>query len=118
MTNEAEAKIELGVIPDAREVFGRRYQKFSQLVGEFKAAQEVKRQAEAEAKRIDKLLQEFWTDCQAKTVMDDKLKVTLVQSSNSHISKERLIELGVAATVIRDATKTVYYSFVKVTEGK
>jgi hypothetical protein len=118
MTNEAAAKVEIGVAPDAKEVFGRRYQRFSHLVGELRAANEVKKQADEESKRLNKELQSMWADVEAKTVVDDGARVTLAQSSNSHISKERLLELGVTATVIRDATKVVEYSFVKVTEPK
>ena len=118
MTNEAAAKMEIGVCPEAKEVFGRSYSKFTRLVGELRAANEVKKQADEESKRLNKELQSLWSDVEAKTVMDDGAKVTLVQSSNSHISKERLLELGVTATIIRDATKVVEYSFVKVTEPK
>lgn len=118
MTNEAEAKIDIGIAPEAKEVFGRKYQRFTHLVGELRAANEVKKQADEESKRLNKELQSIWADVEAKTVVDDGAKVTLVSSSNSHISKERLLELGVTATVIRDATKVVEYSFVKVTESK
>src|SRR6267142_3491414 len=117
MTNEATAKVEIGIAPEASEVFGRRYRKFTQLVGELRAANEVKKQADEESKRLNKELQLMWSDVEAKTVIDDGAKVTLVSSSNSHISKERLLELGVTATVIRDATKVVSYSFVKVIES-
>lgn len=118
MTNEAEAKVDLGVIPDAKEVFGRRYKTFIGLVEELRSANEVKRQAEAESKRLNGLLQEMWADCEAKTVTDDRVKITLVSSSNSHVSKEKLLELGVPATVIRDATTIKAYQYVLVTEPK
>jgi|SRR6267142_5272113 len=118
MTNEAEAKLDLGIAPEAVEVFGRRYKRFTQLVGELRAANEVKKQAEAESKRLNGELQVMWADVDAKTVMDEGARVTLVQSSSSHISKEKLLEAGVLATVIRDCTKISSYSFVKVTEPK
>jgi hypothetical protein len=116
MTNEET--VELGIIPEAVEVFGGRYKKFAYLVGELRAANEVKKQAEAESKRLNGELQLMWADVEAKTVTDEGCKVTLVQSSNSHISKEALLQAGVLATVIRDCTKVVNYSFVKVTEAK
>lgn len=118
MTNEAAAKMEIGIAPEAKEVFGRRYQRFAHLVGELRAANEVKKQADEESKRLNKELQSIWADCEAKSVTDDGARITLVSSSNSHISKERLLELGVTATIIRDATKIVEYGFVKVTESK
>lgn len=118
MTNEAAAKVDLGIVPMASEVFGRRYRKFTELVAELSAANQVKKQADEESKRLNAELQAMWADVPAKTVLDDRVRITLVQSSNSHISKERLLELGVTATVIRDATKTVEYSYVKVTEPK
>lgn len=118
MTNEAAAKLELNIIPNAKEVFQRNYRKFNKLVEELRAANEVKSQAEAESKRLNKELQTLWADCEAKTVLDGGCKVTLVSSSNSHISKERLVEAGVPVSVIQLATKVVEYQFVKVTETK
>lgn len=118
MTNEAEAKLDLNIVPEAAEVFGRRYKKFTQLVGELRAANEVKKQADEESKRLNQELQSMWADVEAKTVLEDGCKVTLVSSSNSHVSKELLLGAGVAATVIRDCTKVVNYSFVKITEAK
>jgi hypothetical protein len=105
-------------IPEAVDVFGSRYKRFTQLAGELRAANEVKKQAEAEAKRLNAELQLMWADVETKTVMDEGARVTLVQSSSSTINKERLLELGVLATVIKEATKTTNYSFVKITEGK
>jgi hypothetical protein len=118
MTNEAEAKLDLGVVLDAKEVFGRRYRHFTDLVGELQASNEVKKQAEAESKRLNGLLQEMWADVPAKTVMNDGAKITLVSSSNSHISKDALLLAGVPATVIRDCTKVTPYQYVLVTEPK
>lgn len=113
MTTEAEA-----TIPEAIDVFGQGYRKFTQLTGELRAANEVKKQAEEESKRLNKELQLMWADVDAKTVMDDGCKVTLVSSSNSTINKELLIQAGVLASIIRDCTKIVEYQFVKVTEAK
>lgn len=103
---------------EAAGVFGARYRKFAQLVGELRAANEVKKQAEDESRRLNKELQSMWADVEAKTVVEDGCKVTLVSSSNSTISKEKLLEAGVLASIIRDCTNTVNYQFVKVTEAK
>jgi hypothetical protein len=112
------AETESVAVPEAGEVFGPQYRRFTQLVGELRAANEVKKQAEAEAKRLNNDLKLMWADVEAKTVTDEGARVTLVQSSNSTINKEKLLELGVTATVIRDATKTTTYTYVLVTEGK
>ncbi len=118
MTNEAEAKVDLGVVPDAKEVFGRRYKTWLSLVEELAASNEVKKQAEAESKRLNGLLQDLWADCEAKKVMAGDLPVHLVQSHNSTVSKELLLEAGVAATVIRDCTKVTPYSYILIGKPK
>ena len=118
MTREAEAKIELGIVPAASEVFGRKYRKFTELVADLRAVNELKRSAEEDSKRLNKELQSMWADVDAKTVLDNGAKVTLVSSSNSSIDKVKLVELGVRADIIVAATKTTAFQFVKITAAK
>src|SRR5260221_78280 len=113
-----EAKVELGITPEASEVFGRRYGKFASLVSDLRAVNDMKREAEAESKRINGLLQEMWSDVDTKTVTDCGTKITLVSSSNSSISKDTLVELGVPVDVIVKATKVSPYKYVLVTAPK
>jgi|SRR6266850_2273615 len=114
----ANAKAELNIIPEASEVFGRRYNRFIELVTDLRNVNDIKREAEAESKRINSLLQEMWADCEHKTVMDNGTKITLVPSSNSSISKTALLELGVSADVIVGATKVTPYEYVLITPLK
>jgi|SRR5271166_142731 len=105
-------------VPLAQDVFGSHYKRFNSIVEELRAANEVKKQAEEESKRLNKLLQEMWADVGAKTVVNDSYRVTLVSSSNSSISKEKLFEAGVSLAIIEKATKTTSFSYVKVSENK
>lgn len=114
----AAEKAELGIVPDAKEVFGRRYATFASLVSDLVSVNAIKKEAEAESKRINLDLQSMWADVGHKTVLNDGAKVTLVESSNSSIKKERLVELGVPAATIVEATVVTPYSFVKVTAAK
>lgn len=50
-----------------------------------------------------------------KSLMCDDFRVTLTDGSNSSISKERLLELGVPATTILAATKKTTYTSVTIT---
>ena len=115
----ALAKSELGIVPLASEVFGRRFSKFMELVNDLRAVNEMKRESEAESKRLNGLLQEMWADCESKTVLrEDGGKVTLVSSSNSSIKKELLVELGVPAETVKAATVVTPYQYVLITEPK
>jgi hypothetical protein len=113
-----DAKAELNITPSAEEVFGRRYPRFIGLVGDLRQVNEMKKEAEAESKRINDELQLMWADVEHKTVTDTGTKITLVSSSNSSISKEKLVELGVPAETVLAATKVTPYQYVLVTVPK
>jgi len=114
----AAEKVEIGVVPQAQEVFGRRYNKFADLVEELRQVNELKKSAEEDSKRLNKELQLMWADCEQKTVLDGGTRITLVQSSSSSINKVDLLELGVSADVILKATRVSNYEFVKITTPK
>src|ERR1700687_3178207 len=113
MTNGAAEKVKLDIVPDAKEVFGRRHQRFAHIAAELRGVNEAKKQLEKESKTLTQQLVEMWADVPTKTVIEDGARVTLVSSSSSHISKEALLEAGVAASVIIKATKSTPYQFVK-----
>jgi hypothetical protein len=118
---EVQAKAELGVTPEASNVFGRRYSKFSELVTELQAVNELKKSAEEDSRRINKELQVLWADVEFKSVVEsDGTKITLVESvSASRVDPIRLIELGVAADTVKAATVAGNpYQFVKISVPK
>lgn len=117
---EKEAKEQLGIIPTAKDIFGRRAEKFCKLASELREINEAKAQLEKEGKALGaKLIAEYWSDCDYKTLIGiDGEKITRVQSSNSSISKQALLELGVEASIILKATKSTSYEYVKVTVEK
>jgi len=52
-----------------------------------------------------------------KSVMVGDNTVTLCQGTSTHLSKTRLMELGVLADVIEQATKRTHYPYVQIREG-
>jgi hypothetical protein len=115
---EIQAREELGIIPTSRDVFGKKAVTFDRLVGDLRSAQTLKAQAEQEIKELQAKLQVYFTDSDAKTVLSEQCKVTLVQSSNTRLDKQKLLEAGVPAQTIIDATVSTPYQFVKVTPPK
>lgn len=51
-------------------------------------------------------------------VMSDDLTVSMVAGKSSHLSKTRLLELGVSPDTIASATKETRYSSLRVTQRK
>lgn len=128
---KAEMKESIGVVPTSKDVFGRRAPSFDSLVRNIAAAQRAKAEAEDEIKTLKEELEVYFADSDSKTIMSDGNKATLVLSSNSHITKKRLIDADVTALLrrlnvseseaseIMDAcTKTTSYTYVKVTPPK
>lgn len=115
---EAAAREELGVIPESKDVFGKRARTFDQLVQQIAEVQRFKAQAEKDIKALKEKLEVFYADSPSKTILSGGMRATLVMSSSSHLDKKALLEAGVAAQTILDCTKTTSYSFVKVTEAK
>ena len=119
MTNtEAAAREELGVVPESKDVFGKRARTFDTLVQQIAEVQRFKAQAEKDIKMLKEKLEVFYADSPSKTILSGGMRATLVMSSSSHLDKKALLEAGVAAQTILDCTKTTSYSFVKVTEAK
>jgi len=53
-----------------------------------------------------------------ESVQTDHYKVTVAEGQNVSISKEKLLELGVPADVIMQATRTTPYTYLVVTEKR
>lgn len=115
---EAQAMQELNIIPESRDVFGKRAVTFDRLSQQIAEAQRIKAQAERDIKDLKEKLEPFFADSDSKTIISQGCRVTLVLSHSSHLSKEMLLERGVPATTILACTKETAYSFVKVTEPK
>lgn len=119
MSSELEATQELNLIPDSETVFGRKRRiVFDNLIGEHVALANHIKQLEAEKKKLSEKIQSWLADHDTKTVMSQGHRVTLAQGSSSHLSKEKLIDAGVPASVIVKATTVREYVYVLVTAPK
>lgn len=115
---EIQARQELGIAVDSKEVFGRRAATFDKLVEDRVALKELQTQTEAELKAIDEKLKLYLADTETKTVVSGTVKVTQCQGNNSSIKKELLVEKGVPATLIAECTVHKGYSYILVTRPK
>lgn len=115
--NEAEAKEELGLVPDVRDVFHNGdLRKVSKLIDQRIELSAMKKQAEEEIKELDAKLTEMLSGADVQRVMHGTYKAQLVAGTNSHISKELLLEKGVSASVIVAATKVKNYTYVLISD--
>ncbi|MEE8608606.1 MAG: hypothetical protein V3S55_13445 [Nitrospiraceae bacterium] len=72
---------------------------------------------EAERKEIDNTIGGLLEVNDLKSVMvGDKLTVTLCQGTSTHLSKTKLLELGVLLDTIEQATKRTFYPYVQIRE--
>jgi hypothetical protein len=117
---EVEAKEQIGIIPDSSEVFGKRAATFDNIVEERTQMKAVMKGLEEELKVLDKKIETFLADTPSKTVLSNGSRVTQCQNpGQSKLSKELLIEAGVAATVIAECTiPGKAYSYILVTAPK
>ena len=118
MTNQGADKVELGIVPEASEVFGRRYKLFAKIAQELRGINEAKSQLEKESKALSKQLVDMWADVPAKTVLEDGARVTLVSFQRETLDKQLLLENGVAASVISKSMRSTPVEFVKITPAK
>ncbi len=73
---------------------------------------------ETRRKEVDAEIGALLSVEELKSVRVMKSRVTVVDGVSAKLSKTKLVELGVGADVIKKATTTTQYSFVKVTEIK
>lgn len=93
-------------------------EKYLTLVSDRQYWTGVKAQAEQEIKDRNATIMELQATSGFKTVVTPDWRVTLVQGVNRTISKEKLLELGVKASVIKRATKETTYETVTITANK
>ena len=115
---ETQAMEQIGMIPDAKSVFGKRYKQWLKLCEELRQVNSVKGSLEVESKRLNKLLTEMWADVDAKKVDDSEFTAQLVSSQSSSIKRDLLLENGVPASVIVASTETKPYQFVRIDTTK
>lgn len=117
--SELEAVKDLNIIPDSEAVFGgRRAITFNKMIQEQLELANTIKEMEAEKHKLADKIMSWLADHDTKTVMSQGHRVTLVQGSHSTLSKEKLLEAGVAASTIVACTKTTDYAFVKITAAK
>lgn len=93
-------------------------QRFIRLLSKRQQASEEKKELEATLAELNEEIKSWMLDAGEKAVVADDWRVTVVQSTQSTISKERLLELGVSAKIITKATKTTPKEYIQVTEAK
>lgn len=114
----AAAKAEVGIVPQVKEVFGRRTEQFQKRWQELAANKEMIKILEAENKKLTESLVEYFADSDHKTVMDGTTRITLGLGTHSSINKQLLLENGVTADTILASTKQTPYQFIVVTPAK
>jgi hypothetical protein len=101
--------------PDARSVLNdAELARFSHIVEQRQASKALIKAAEEEIKKLDEDITSILTDVGIPKVQYGDMGVALVQGKRSNLSKERLLELGVAATTIAAATTHTSYTYVLV----
>lgn len=102
-------------VPDAREVFETlALSKFGRLVYERQLIRDEIKEAEAKVKSLDTEIMEMMTENDAPKVMHGDTLVSLVEGKRNNLDKEKLIEKGVPASLIKDCTTTTTYTYVLV----
>lgn len=90
--------------------------KFAQRVIDLQDKKSQIKELEMECEPVKDTLELELAQSGFKSVMVDSYLVTLVDSTRTSLSKERLLELGVPASVIQQATKETPCTFLKVTD--
>lgn len=94
------------------------HKEYLTLLGDMQEYKARRDEAEAEIKTIKVKLLNMQAKSGYKTVLTPDWRVTLTQGTNTTISKERLLELGVPVNTILRATKSTTYETLTVTSNK
>ena len=116
--SELNAMVAIGQVPTSTDAFGRRATRFNKLVEERKVLKELIKQSEEEVESLDTELKNLFADCDSKTVMVGRDRVTLAENPGRPIlSQQLLLERGVPAAMIRQCTvQGKPYRYILVTE--
>ena len=117
---EVEAQEELGIVPESSQVFGPRSKAFDRLIEERISLKEMQKQVETDIKEIDEKLQNYFADSSSKKVQTGNVVAQLCHNpGQSKLSRELLLEKGVAASVIAACTvQGKSYDYILVTAPK
>lgn len=107
-----------GPAPDYTDFRSLVKSKFAEKVRQSAALAYKIKQLDEEKRKIQAELSVLLKNEDVKTVKVDEIRVTLVESSNSHLDKQKLIAAGVPVGVIQAATVVKPYTYVKITEPK
>lgn len=119
MNAEANAKVELGIVPMANDVFrGSDLRSFSMNIQKRIMLKDTIKAAELQIKDIDEVLTGAMSNKDTEALMWGNHKVEIITKTNNRLVKEKLIENGVSAQVIADSMVTSYSSYLQVREIK
>lgn len=116
MTNKEKANnlAEVGIVPQAGEVFGRKLPKFQERWQELAAIRQQQKEMEQRAKELTTELTELFSDSGHQKVVDGEIRVTLVAGSRANLNKQLLIENGVTADILEKSTKVSTFTGIKI----
>lgn len=113
---KADNKAVVGLVPQAKEVFGRKLDKFQSRWQELAAIRQQQKEMEQRAKELTGELTELFSDTgHQKVQTPEGIKITLVAGSRSNLNKQLLIENGVTADIIERSTKISTFTSIKIT---
>jgi len=92
--------------------------KYLDLVAARQEAKAAKDAAEAEIKDLNQKIMDMQVESGYKTVLTPDWRITLTSGTNTSISREKLLEKGVAVKIIEFATKRTTYETLTITAVK
>lgn len=101
------------VAPDFREVITDAAT-FSRLLEHRMALKVQIKEMEEELKELDPKITQMMVDSDTVSVTYDDKPVTIVETRRRNLSKEKLIERGVPASLVAECTTESVYSYLKV----
>lgn len=117
--NEAEAKEQLNIVPDVRDVFkGSDLRVFSQYVDKRMALKAQRDAIEDEMAALSEKLTRFLADNDVDRVQHGLVRVQIISKENSRLDKDLLLHNGVPAAIIAKSMKVTHSSYLDVREVK
>ena len=111
---KADNKAEVGIVPQAKEVFGRKLSKFQDCYKRLAEIRLQQRLLEEAARGLTESLTELFSDSGHQKVVDGEIKVTLVAGQRANLNKQLLIENGVTADILERSTKISTFTSIKI----
>lgn len=92
--------------------------KYLELIAARQRAKQQRDQAEADIKDFNSEIIALQAESGFKTVLTPDWRITLTSGTNTSISREKLLEKGVAVKIIEFATKRTTYETLTITAVK